>query len=191
MKKYFIPEAVLFDIDGTLLNTTEVYYRIAEESWVQVGLPPPDRNLLKRIMASGKPFWEYWNDLVPGEFRENGAIKSKLAQVEQVIWKDMFLREAELIAGASEVIQLLSGLGCKLGLVTTDWGEEKYIPFRRAGVPVDKYFSAVITRQEVTKTKPSPEPIEICLQKLGVFPNKAVYVGDAPIDIQAGNAAVF
>ncbi len=189
MDKYFIPEAVLFDIDGTLLNTTEVYYRIAEESWVKVGLPPPDRKLLKRIMASGKPFWKYWNDLVPEEFRDNEAMKAQVKQVEQVIWKDMFLREAELIDGAREVIQLLYGLGCKLGLVTTDWGEEKYIPFRRAGVPVDKYFSSVITRQEVTKLKPSPEPIEICLKKLGVFPNMAVYVGDAPIDIQAGNAA--
>ena len=50
-------------------------------------------------------------------------------------------------------------------------------------------FETIIGADRVKRHKPHPEPIEVALEELGVAPTEAVYIGDAPFDVQAGRAA--
>ena len=50
-------------------------------------------------------------------------------------------------------------------------------------------FSGIVGREDVEIRKPHPEPIHKCLGHLGLAPQETVYIGDSPIDIQAGKAA--
>ena len=54
---------------------------------------------------------------------------------------------------------------------------------------IECYFDATICADESPRNKPSPDPILLCLERLGVDPAEAAYVGDAPADIQAALAA--
>ena len=50
-------------------------------------------------------------------------------------------------------------------------------------------FNGIVGREDVTHRKPHPEPVLKCLEHLRLAPHQAVYIGDSPIDIQAGKAA--
>jgi pyrophosphatase PpaX len=54
---------------------------------------------------------------------------------------------------------------------------------------IESYFDAAVCADESPRNKPSPDPIMLCLEQLGVSPGDAVYVGDSPADIQAAKAA--
>jgi pyrophosphatase PpaX len=59
--------------------------------------------------------------------------------------------------------------------------------FRAVGLR--EYFDTVVTASDTDAHKPSPEPIVLALERLGATPERAVYVGDAPVDVAAGKAA--
>jgi pyrophosphatase PpaX len=56
-------------------------------------------------------------------------------------------------------------------------------------VGLDRYFPVVVGFDETTRHKPDPEPVYVALSRLGVSASHAVFVGDSPHDIHAGNAA--
>src|SRR5688500_10669099 len=54
---------------------------------------------------------------------------------------------------------------------------------------LDRYFPVVVGVDSTTRHKPDPEPVLLALDRLGVRPSEAVFVGDSPHDVRAGNAA--
>ena len=54
---------------------------------------------------------------------------------------------------------------------------------------IARYFPVVIGADDTERHKPDPEPVRLALTRLGVAPERAVFVGDAPFDIAAGRAA--
>jgi pyrophosphatase PpaX len=59
--------------------------------------------------------------------------------------------------------------------------------FRAAGL--HRYFDVIVTADDTSEHKPKPTPILLALERLGAEPEAAIYVGDSPFDIEAGNAA--
>ena len=58
-----------------------------------------------------------------------------------------------------------------------------------AFVGLDRYFPVVVGFDDTTRHKPDPEPVHHALRRIGVTAEQAVFVGDSPHDIHAGNAA--
>jgi pyrophosphatase PpaX len=88
------------------------------------------------------------------------------------------------------ILNLLHGLqraGIKLGLVTSKSRYTTQMAFDLTGI--ESYFDEAICADESPRNKPSPDPILLCLERLGVQPGDAAYVGDSPADMQAAKAA--
>jgi pyrophosphatase PpaX len=61
------------------------------------------------------------------------------------------------------------------------------LAFRRLGI--ERWFDVVVTCDDTAAHKPDPEPILLALERLGVRPEDAAYVGDSPFDVGAARAA--
>ena len=181
-------DAVVFDLDGTLIDTLDIYFRILNIALERLGFQP----VAKEIVVDAAREGEFeWSRVLPGGL--GSKMDDTVAQVREIIeglYKKALHEEAELIPGASEILKKISAMGLKMALVTsTPWEylQIKLKPLRKAGVA--DLFDVVITSDDVLRKKPAPEPLITCGKRLGVPMERAVYVGDSRVDIRAGKAA--
>jgi HAD superfamily hydrolase (TIGR01509 family) len=100
-------------------------------------------------------------------------------------WLRRYHDETDPIPGSVETLRELHASGRILGIATSSGRD---VPFlRRWGVR--ELFSAIVGREDVEQRKPAPDVVLRCLDRLDVQSQEAIYVGDSPIDIQAGRAA--
>lgn len=181
-------EAVLFDLDGTLIDSAEIYFKIIAIVFDRLGIPPVPRKILLQAMANGD---FDWNLVLPADILDQ---KDELIARARIIIEEiapgLFRREAKLIAGAAELLKEIAAAGTRVGLVTSTarpYLAIKLEPLRSAGV--DNLLEVIITTDDVAARKPAPEPLIVCAEKLGVSPHRSVYIGDTRVDVRAGKAA--
>ncbi len=92
----------------------------------------------------------------------------------------------EPIAGATEAVTELRARGLRLGVVA-NW--DCALPEHLAATGLAGYFDTVVTSARAASAKPEPAIFELALQELGVRPERALHVGDEPIDEQGARAA--
>jgi phosphoglycolate phosphatase len=181
-------EAVLFDLDGTLIDSAPIYYQIIDIVFERLGVPPVSRKTLQEAMDDGDFDWDY---VLPDPMKSR---KEELIAEARTIIDDiappMFRRQIKLIPGAAETCKKIAAQGMKIGLVTstpTDYISVKLTPLREAGV--ENLLQVIITADDVVNKKPHAEPLIKGSKDLSVAIEHCVYVGDTRVDIRAGNAA--
>ena len=180
--------AVIFDLDGTLIDSIDIYFTIVENALKRLNLPAVSRN---RILEAAESEEFKWELVLPQDVlnRKEEIVDEAWAVINEIA-PQMFADNLELIQGAGHIVESLSSNGLKIGLVTStqrQYLETKMQPLRNAGV--DTIFEAIITSDDVEKRKPSPDPLITCAQQLDIKPGNCVYVGDTTTDIKAGKAA--
>ncbi len=180
--------AVIFDLDGTLIDSIDIYFMIVEKALERLKLPPVSRN---RILAAAESEDFNWELILPQEaLSRKDKIIDKAWEVINEIAPRMIEDHMELIQGADTIVENLSSNGLKIGLVTSSqkqYLEIKMQPLKHAGV--EELFEVIITTDDVLKRKPAPDPLITCAQQLDMKPGNCVYVGDTATDIKAGKAA--
>jgi pyrophosphatase PpaX len=171
-------DPVVFDLDGTVVDTVELIvksFRYATRTVLGVELP--DEVITAGV---GQPLMAQMERLSAEHARE----------LYDVYREYNHRRHDELIRGyegVGEVLQELKRAGRRLGIVTSKSAETTRMAFR--AVSLEEHFDVVVTASDTTEHKPSPEPLRLCLQRLGAAAAGSIYVGDSPVDIQAGAAA--
>jgi len=176
-------EGVIFDVDGTLADTLDNYYAMACDFVELAGAPPVSRKYVYALMGSGDP--DLLQKLFPADFPD---LESKLRRIvpERIgIWMRRSAEETAPLAGCVSLLQELHSAGYRLGIATSAGRDLPYLD--RWGAR--ELFAAIVGREDVAQRKPHPEGILRCLAALDVAPSAALYVGDSPIDIEAGRAA--
>jgi HAD superfamily hydrolase (TIGR01662 family) len=180
--------AVIFDLDGTLIDSIDIYFTIVEKALERLKLPPVSRNT---ILAAAESEDFNWELILPQEvLSRKDKIIDKAWGVINEIAPRMFEDQMELIQGADTIVENLSSNGLKIGLVTSSqkqYLEIKMQPLKQAGV--EELFEVIITTDDVLKRKPAPDPLITCAQQLDMRPGNCVYIGDTATDIKAGKAA--
>lgn len=175
-------EAVIFDVDGTLVDSLEAYRKVAEIVAAPLGITIT-MEMVRTSMNRDHSFWEM---ILPPEFPDRADMIRSL-RAEAVRHFPRVLREfGRTIPNLDSTLQTLQKAGISLGVVTGS-REEALQPLETEGVM--HYFRAVVTGEDIKNRKPDPEGLLKCSRMLGVPPNKCVYVGDTPVDIQASRAA--
>lgn len=174
--------AVLFDLDGTLVDSVGAYIEVARMAAAPFGLVVTEEQV-RMALATGGSFWK---GVVPQDRPDGDAIVKALSAHASREWPRVLREHGKLFDGLVQTLDALKGLGIMLGIVSG--ARPEVLELLRADGILDR-FDAVILGGDVTRRKPDPEGICKCLKQLNVSPDSAVYVGDAPVDIQASHAA--
>jgi HAD superfamily hydrolase (TIGR01509 family) len=175
-------QGVIFDMDGTLADSLDHYYRMACDIVEAAHAPPISRERVCELMGSGDP--DLLRKLLPPDFPDSEATLARIVGERFSAWMRAG-KEIEPLPGCIDLLHQLHGRGHRLGIATSSGRALPYLD--RWGVR--PLFDAIAGREDVSRRKPHPEVVVHCLRQLGLPPDDAVYVGDSPIDIEAGRAA--
>jgi HAD superfamily hydrolase (TIGR01509 family) len=176
-------EGVIFDVDGTLADTLEYYYGMACDFVELAGAPPVSRERVFGLMGRGDR--DLLRKLFPADFPDLDAALARVVRERLGFWLRRMSEETEPLEGCVDLLHRLHSGGWRLGIATSS---PRSLPFLdRWGVR--HVFDSIVGREDVSHRKPHPESILRCVTELGVQTAEAVYVGDSPIDIEAGRAA--
>ncbi len=170
---------VLFDLDGTLINTNHLIVHTFQHVLKQeLGLEVTEQELYKYF---GEPLPRTMARWSP----ERAEELADVYRVYNVANHDRLLRQFE---GMHQALEQLSKAGVRLGVVTS-----KKLDTAMRGLKVsnmDGFFHTVVGMDETEKHKPDPEPVLLALQRLGEQPGPHVLmVGDSRFDILCGHNA--
>jgi pyrophosphatase PpaX len=185
--------AVLFDLDGTLIDTTELILHCFELSWKKVYGRKLDR---QRYLATiGIPLREAMRILLNEEVQDRGESESSsdtplleaLVQEYRACNAIHHDQLAKPFSGVSSTVFELRKRGYQIGVVsskTQELGLRGLNLFGLRGLMDD-----VVFLEDSVRHKPDPEPLLLALQRFGISEKQAAYVGDSRHDMQAGKAA--
>ncbi len=174
-------KAVLFDFDGTIVDTNELILN----SW---------RHLYKTVLGRecrdeevtvsfGEALWDSVRDRFPGYNTD------ELVDIYRKYNRQIFLEQVKIYPGMKELLVELKRRGIKTavvtsrGITTSTMGIEKY--------GLADYLDVIITCEDTDAHKPDPLPCQIAMDRLSVKPDECIMIGDSRLDIQcAHNAGV-
>ena len=181
-------EGLIFDLDGTLIDSVGIYYIMMESVFEKLHWPQVSREVMRKAIKDGGFDWDL---VLPSG---TGATTEDLIASARDVIREMYPRvfedDVDLVPGAEHLLRKLHVRNVKLALVTSTLGrfiEFKLIPLKKHGLR--DLFQTVITLDDVKNRKPSGDPLLECARRLGENPEKCAYVGDATVDIVAGKAA--
>lgn len=175
-------KAVLFDIDGTLVDSVGAYHEVARIAAEPFGFDVT-REDVQHSMATGKNFWK---GLIPQDRRDGEAIIKEMSAHAGREWPRVLREFGTLFEGVAQTLDELRRRGIKLGIVS---GARPEVMELLSKDGLLDCFDTVILGGDVARGKPDPEGLHKALDGLNVPPGMALYVGDTPVDIQAGRAA--
>jgi mannitol-1-/sugar-/sorbitol-6-phosphatase len=165
--------AILFDMDGVLIDSTPAVGRVWRKWAVQHGFDPEE--VVNR--AHGRPSIATVKDYLPDSDHEAENLKIERQEIEDV----------EGIAPLPGALQLLSSLPLdRWAIVTSCTRTLAEVRIRAGKLPVPKLF---LTATDVVNGKPHPEPYLSAALRLGFAPETCIVVEDVPAGIRAGKAA--
>lgn len=173
-------KAVLFDIDGVLLDSFEANFRFFQDMLARMGYPNPKRREFRK--AFHLPLCLALKHMAKAELIE------EMKQLHEIA--EEIPRHPELLKEPPHTKEMLDALytNYKLGIVTSRSREsvsKNYFPFAHT----EKYFSVSVTLDDCAHHKPHPGPLLLAAKRLRLPPSDCVYVGDAHTDVEAGRAA--
>ncbi len=171
-------KAVFFDVDGTLLDTTEYIYQAFEHSLNHYKHPLVSREIMQ--LSVGKPLEECYQDF------------TKLEEVVNLMdrHKEFQRHNVELVKAYPHTVSTLEHLrskGMSIAAITSRSKESTIKSLQYAEVyPLIDYFVAL---EDVVTPKPDPEGILKAMNFFSVKPDEIMMVGDSPVDVEAGRNA--
>ena len=184
----FSVDAVLFDLDGTLIDSIESYYRIVEIVLEKMKFPKVPRQTILKAAQNDEFNWDMVLPDVPGQTREKTA--KKAWQMIEKIYPDMFLKNVRPFPDTGNVLRQLHDCNIRIGIVTSTLQKnmnDKMKILDQTGV--SDLIDVVICAGDTERKKPFPDPLILCSDRMGLESGRCIYVGDMGIDISAGRAA--
>jgi HAD superfamily hydrolase (TIGR01549 family) len=170
-------KAIIFDVDGVLVDSNRIIIDLFKETAKKMKLEIPSDEDIVELMGQSledniKFLWPDCDvDLFAKKYRER-FIKIKIPTFE----------------GTVDAIEELKKAGLKLGIVS---GKKRFYLEKNlidAGFNLE-LFDVIISAEDSKEHKPSPKPILIACEKIGVKPTETLYVGDARFDYEAARDA--
>ncbi|MCK9210479.1 MAG: HAD family hydrolase [Ignavibacteriaceae bacterium] len=174
MRKY---DGVIFDIDGTLTSTNELIFSSFN-------------HIMKKYLNKSMTNDEIISLFGPTEdqiIEDWFGVDAEKVRREYYSFYKANHAMADIYPGIKELLHLLKEKNVLLSIYTGKGREATLITLKKLGIY--DYFDLIITGSDVKEHKPSPEGIEIFLDKYSLDKEKVLMVGDAPADIKAARAA--
>ena len=173
-------QAVLFDLDGTLLDTHDLLlttFRYTARTVLHETLP--DEVLMAKV---GQPLnTQMW------DFTDDPSVHEELCRVYREYNAQIHDDMIKLFAGTVPMLERLKEAGYPLAVVTSKRHEVAMRGIDR--FDLDQYLDFLVGSDDRPEHKPHPGPVAHGCERLGFDARTCLYVGDSPFDMQAGNGA--
>lgn len=177
------PGAVLFDMDGVLVDSTAAHL----DAWAAFleahGVAAPEGGIASLFGRPGAEAVAGLLDLPEGSAALRSAVLDLDRRADELL--DRHGPGGLLVPGATELVARLAASGLQLAV-----GTSALVPGARRGLgPLWDAFETVVTAEDVVRGKPDPAVYRTAAERLGVPPERCVVVEDAVVGIRAGLAA--
>jgi HAD superfamily hydrolase (TIGR01549 family) len=173
------PKAVLFDLDGTLIESFASVRDTLVSALLYCGYEPPAGNVY------GELFGRSEHDV----FVKLGFPEEKIPALmdEWTRFTSEYTGDIPYYEGIPELLQSLRQQGCALGIITgRNRKTTRTVP---VALELEKIMDVFVNPDDTCNGKPDPEPVFFALKKIGFSPDQTIYVGDSANDITMANAA--
>jgi pyrophosphatase PpaX len=167
---------LLFDWDGTLVDSAQLGLTAYEKSFAELGIPFDHET----YCAVYSPNWL-------SVYEGLGLPKEQWQRADELWTQHYGELSAELIEGASETITELRQKGYRLGVVSS--GNDCRVNREIVELGLAGFFEVVICHEQIRNRKPHPEGLETAMHSLGCSQTEVGFVGDTPEDIEMGKSA--
>lgn len=176
-------DTILFDLDGTLINTNEIIIRSFEDSFKRHF---PDLVLSRETIMTfiGPTLHETYSN-----YTNDPSLIEDMINSYREFYVEYEVGNFEIYPQVKEIVKELYDLGYNLGIVTSKFKIAAWPSFTFYGL--EKYFGVFVALDDVENPKPNKEPIITALSRFPSY-NKAIMIGDNQGDILAGkNAGIY
>lgn len=176
-------KAILFDLDGTLLDTAPDFIFCVNQLREQLGKPPLAEAAIRAQVSNGARAMTR----LAGELGEGDPAIDTLNQQLLTIYQDALGKSSTLFLGIHDSLCWAVERGMHWGIITNK--PSRFTLPLMAQLDVPTAPSTVVCPDHVSRSKPDPEPMLLACQHCGCEPSEAIYFGDHARDIEAGRAA--
>lgn len=174
-------KGLLFDADGTLIDTYDIILASMRYAINDVlGENLSDTQLMARV---GTPLLDQMLHFTGG----NEARAAEIVQIYRDHNDGVHDAYVKAFADTKEALERFRAAGLPMGVVTSKRHAMAVRGLEMSGIA--EFFSFVIGHDDWPEHKPAPGPVVHGCELLGLAPDRCLYIGDSPYDIQAGNAA--
>ena len=175
-------EAVLCDIDGTLVQSNWLHAAAWKDAFAQIDIDVPLEDVRRQIGKGG-------DELIPVfvPWWKRKAVEAPLKRYREFIFRQQYLPQVKSFPKVRELFEQMKRAGIKISLASSAHREDLEDYKRIANIEdlVEEDSSA----DDASRSKPHPDIFEATLKKLGVEPKNALALGDTPYDAEAAGKA--
>ncbi|HXN15897.1 MAG TPA: phosphoglycolate phosphatase [Usitatibacter sp.] len=176
-------EAVLFDLDGTLVDTAPDMARTVNEMRTRRGLAPVPMELVRPHVSKGARGMICAAFAITTEHPDFGAMREEFLE----FYANNLCIDSRLFPGMPELLSRLEAQAIGWGVVTNKF--ERFARPLMASLGLATRAAVIVGGDSCPRAKPFPDPLLHAAATLGVAPLKTLYVGDDERDVQAARAA--
>jgi HAD superfamily hydrolase (TIGR01509 family) len=175
-------QGVIFDIDGTLVDSNDAHAESWVETFREFGRDVPFTKVRSLIGMGG-------DKLLPEcvGLADDSPEGKAMSKHRTDLFKREYLPNLDPFPGTRDLLERLKADGYRLAIATSAKSDELTGLLRAAGAL--GIFDESTTKSDVENSKPDPDAIHSALGKLGLAPHEVVMVGDTPYDVEAANKA--
>jgi len=169
--------AVLFDVDGTLVDTNYLNAVTWWEAFAQAGYDVTMRDIHRGIGMGSDLLLDA---LLPKDRDRDGDqdIRTAHSALYSVYWSRL-----RPLDGAADLLRACHGAGLRVVLASS--ADEREFGVLRAALDAEDAIDEATSSGDVERSKPAPDLVQVALEKAGVPPEQAVFVGDTVWDVRA------
>ena len=179
-------DAVLFDLDGTLVHTAPCIAAALNQSLALSGLGPVDPGVTSTLIGGGVP------TLIARALSRLGVKHdAALAEIILANYRQFYLQDPAAMPapfpGVEHALAELRSMGLKLGVVTNTFDRFVHAILQHTGLA--HLFDIVVSADTLPERKPHPAPLLHACRAIEVDPRRTLFVGDSRNDAEAAQAA--
>ena len=174
--------AILFDLDGTLVETIHLWQKAYLEMLNAHGIAMSLEDFMERVYYPNA----HYRDVLKAEGLQEDI--ETFREERDALYCALLREQTQWVDGAQDVLSKARSTSA-VGMMTGSW--QRYVDSIDEKLSVSPHFQAIVTCDDTQggNSKPRPYGLELCAERLHVDPKQCIYIGDMHYDITAANAA--
>ncbi|HSP34320.1 MAG TPA: HAD family hydrolase [Thermoanaerobaculia bacterium] len=177
-------QGILFDVDGTLVDSNDIHAKCWLEAFAHFG-KPLDYDVIRHQIGKGGDL------LVPDlcNAKEMRRFGEELKKYQSELYKKKYMRTVKPFPGVASHLRELADRGIKLALASSANPDE--VQYYTDLLGIGDLLGASTSKKDAKISKPSPEIFDAALEQLGTDPEFTLVAGDTPYDVLAAHRAAL